>query len=64
MSNEEILEEIYISTHNSGCFDMFNQEVNNLIKTEPNKTMYDIVTDLYHRYVNDGLIKEDDLNQV
>lgn len=58
MSNEEILEEIYFEVHRHDLLDVFTNEVNRIKKTENKKTIYEIVTDVYHNFLKEGIIKD------
>jgi len=58
MSNEEILEEIYITVRNNNVLDQFSEEVNKAFKSTNQKTLYDVVNEIYYKYINQGIIKE------
>jgi hypothetical protein len=57
MTNEEILEEIYVQVHISGLFNEFTNEVNRLLKLTK-LTIYEIVNKVYYEFVSKGLIIE------
>ena len=57
MTNEEILEEIYVQVHISGLFNEFTNEVNRLLKLTK-LTIYEIVNKVYYDFVSKGLIIE------
>ena len=58
MSNEEILEEIYTEVRENNVLDEFSEEVNKAIKSTNQKTLYDIVGEIYYNFIKKGLIKE------
>lgn len=58
MSNEEILEEIYFVVHKHNLLDVFTNEVNRVKNIEGKKTIYEVVNDVYHNFVSEGVIKD------
>lgn len=58
MSNEEILEEIYTIVRENDVLEPFSNQVNHLFKFGEKKPLYDIVNEVYHKFLNEGLIKE------
>lgn len=64
MTNEEIVEEIYWSAHNSGLFDEFSSKVNNRLKSldmSKNIERINVVEEVYYEFVKSGLIKQGQL---
>ena len=57
MSNEEILEEIYFDVRKNNVLDEFSDEVNKVIKSTNQRTLYDIVSEIYYNFISKGLIK-------
>ena len=55
MSNEEILEEIYVLVHKFGVFNEFMTEVNNLLQNKKYK-LYDAVNETYNDFISKGII--------
>lgn len=55
MSNEEILEEIYVLVHKFGVFNEFMTEVNNLLQNKKYK-LYDAVNVTYNDFISKGII--------
>jgi hypothetical protein len=51
MSNEEILEEIYIEIHKLGLFNEFCEKVNFLQKKESKTSHYDIAQNVYQEMI-------------
>lgn len=58
MSNEEILEEIYTVVRDNNVLDSFSEQVNRLLKFGEKKPLYEIVNDVYYKFLKEGLIKE------
>jgi len=58
MTNEDILEEIYFVVRQNDVLDSFSEQVNRLLKFGDKKTIYEIVNEVYYKFVNEGLIKE------
>lgn len=58
MSNEEILEEIYSTVRENNVLDSFSEQVNKIMKFGEKKPLYDIVNEVYHKFLKEGLIKE------
>jgi len=58
MTNEEILEEIYSVVRKNNALDSFSNEVTNLVKFGEKKHLYDIVNDVYYKFLREGIIKE------
>lgn len=58
MSNEEILEEIYSTVRENNMLDSFSEQVNKLMKFGEKKPLYEIVNDVYYKFLKEGLIKE------
>jgi len=57
MSNEEILEEIYTEVRQNNVLDEFSEEVNKVVKSTNQRTLYDIVSEIYYNFIKKGLIK-------
>jgi len=60
MSNEEILEEIYTEVRQNNVLDEFSEEVNKVVKSTNQRTLYDIVGEIYYNFIKKGLIKGSD----
>lgn len=58
MTNEEILEEIYCVVRQNNVLDSFSDQVNRIMKFGEKKTMYEIVNEVYYKFIREGLIKE------
>ena len=58
MTNEEILEEIYFVVRQNNVLDSFSDQVNHLFKFGEKKNMYEIVNEVYYKFITEGLIKE------
>lgn len=58
MTNEEILEEIYFVVRQNNVLDSFSDQVNRIMKFGEKKTMYEIVNEVYYKFIREGLIKE------
>lgn len=58
MTNEEILEEIYSVVRQNNVLDSFSDQVNRIMKFGEKKTMYEIVNEVYYKFIREGLIKE------
>lgn len=58
MTNEDILEEIYFVVRQNDVLDSFSEQVNRLLKFGDKKTIYEIVNEVYYKFVDEGLIKE------
>ena len=58
MTNEEILEEIYFVVRQNNVLDSFSDQVNHLLKFGDKKPLYEIVNDVYYKFIDEGLIKE------
>lgn len=58
MSNEEIVEEIYNTVYQNNLMTIFSDEVSNIMRNENRTNLYEIVNEVYFKYVKNGLIKE------
>jgi len=58
MTNEEILEEIYSIVRKNNALDLFSNEVTKLSKFGDKKPLYEIVNDVYYKFLREGIIKE------
>lgn len=58
MTNEEIVEEIYNTVYQNNLMETFRDEISNIMKNGKNGNLYEIVNEVYFRYVKSGLIKE------
>lgn len=58
MTNEEILEEIYVVVRQNNVLDSFSDQVNQLLKFGEKKHLYDVVNEVYYKFIKEGLIKE------
>lgn len=58
MSNEEHVEEILINAHESGVYNQILSEVDNLLKTNSKMLFSDAVIQVFHKYVEEGLVNQ------
>jgi hypothetical protein len=58
MTNEDILEEIYFVVRQNDVLDSFSEQVNRLLKFGEKKHLYEVVNEVYYKFIKEGLIKE------
>jgi len=58
MSNEEHIEEILINAYESGVYNQILSEVENLLKTNTKMLFSDAVVQVFHKYVEEGLVHQ------
>jgi len=58
MSNEEILEEIYTTVRENNLLEEFSEEVNKTLSKTGQKNIYEVVNEIYYRFISEGILKE------
>lgn len=56
MTNEELIEEIYWTAHNSGVFKEFQEYVNGKLKLSSKRNPSEVVEECYYHFIECGKI--------
>ena len=57
MTNEEQIEEMFITAHEYGVDKDIREQIDDILKSNSKKSFYEIVSDVFYSFVREGKIR-------